>query len=217
MHNTLLTAVGALCAIALIQADAPAQRETSSPDIGKLIKQLGSDDFAERESAQVKLKAIGEPALEPLRKAVAATDDAEVKHRANELIQSLVTKQLGEETAKLQGVWKLAYVGERGNGTAASEDGSFQITFTDKEYVWKGSGFLSFVDSAGPFVLGNQRGTKTLDLRAAHRPPMLAVYDVEGDLLKVCVDIVQERHRPERLAPGNSQQLLLLTFQREKR
>src|SRR5262249_44608798 len=51
-------------------------KRTKEPDaaaINKLVKQLGSSDFQEREAATRALEAIGLPALEALRKA--AKDD----------------------------------------------------------------------------------------------------------------------------------------------
>src|SRR5579885_1502601 len=53
--------------------------------IHKLIEQMGSGTFAERESATRELDAIGVPALEALRKAV-MSEDAEIKRRAQELL-----------------------------------------------------------------------------------------------------------------------------------
>ncbi len=215
MRIHYLAAVACL-GIVTAPTGAVAPPAAKADDIAKLVQQLGSDDFEEREAAQKRLEAIGAPALDILRKTAASTDDAEVKSRAGQLIDAITAKVLGAETAKLQGSWKLVRVGEPGNGMTIQDDG-FQIAVSGKQYTWKGSGFLSLVDSRGSFVLGELRGTKTIDLCAADRPPRLGVYSVDGDMLKLCVDFTQERHRPERLDPGTSRQLLLLTFQREKR
>jgi hypothetical protein len=56
--------------------------------IARLIEQLGSDTFAERQKATEALDAIGEPALEALRKAAKSTD-AEVRKRAQGLLDKL--------------------------------------------------------------------------------------------------------------------------------
>jgi WD40 repeat protein len=50
--------------------------------IAGLIRQLGSDDFAEREEAAKKLVELGEPALPALRKASADHPDVEVRKSA---------------------------------------------------------------------------------------------------------------------------------------
>src|SRR5262249_34044683 len=63
----------------------PSQREAA---IARLVKQLGSADFREREAATKSLTAIGLPALDALRKA--ATDaDPEVARGAPRLVESL--------------------------------------------------------------------------------------------------------------------------------
>lgn len=58
-------------------------------DINRLIKQLGSDSFNERESATSALTKIGKPALMALQKAATASADAEVRFRAAKLILAI--------------------------------------------------------------------------------------------------------------------------------
>jgi hypothetical protein len=58
----------------------------SAADIDRLIGQLGSEVFAEREAASTALEQLGEAALEPLRKAREASDDAEIRRRAERLL-----------------------------------------------------------------------------------------------------------------------------------
>ena len=55
---------------------------TASPDIDKLITQLGSDNSDERDEAQKKLEAAGTSAVPALKKAAATSDDPEIKSRA---------------------------------------------------------------------------------------------------------------------------------------
>src|SRR5262249_8719699 len=67
------------------------EMRAAAPDtavIERLVQQLGSDDFHERETASQRLESIGAPALEALRKA-ATNDDPEVRHRARKLIVSI--------------------------------------------------------------------------------------------------------------------------------
>lgn len=54
--------------------------------IASLIKQLGDDEFLVREAASAALEAIGEPALDALRKAAASTKDAEIQIRARSIL-----------------------------------------------------------------------------------------------------------------------------------
>ena len=63
------------------QADQPAD----AARIDRLIQQLGSDDFAERETAGKVLEAIGAAALPALRKAQ-DNSDLEIRRRVRDLI-----------------------------------------------------------------------------------------------------------------------------------
>jgi hypothetical protein len=82
----LATAVALGGALALYSAPAP---NAADPDrIEKLIKQLGSDQFAEREQATRDLEAIGAAAVPALEKA-AGSADAETSSRAKGLLEKL--------------------------------------------------------------------------------------------------------------------------------
>jgi hypothetical protein len=70
---------------ALLVAGAPAEPPA---EVERLIGQLGSAQFAEREAASRALEATGEPAVEALRKAVQSSD-AEVRRRAEELLRCI--------------------------------------------------------------------------------------------------------------------------------
>jgi hypothetical protein len=70
---------------------------TTAPDLGRfadhavridrLIEQLGSPIYAERGAASRELDQLGEPALEPLRKASEASCDSEIRRRAERLVK----------------------------------------------------------------------------------------------------------------------------------
>src|SRR5436853_7002627 len=67
----------------------PGPAENSNPtsaEIDRLIRQLGSQRFAERETAAKSLDAISYPALNALRNAEARDKDLEVRRRAAVLI-----------------------------------------------------------------------------------------------------------------------------------
>ena len=71
-----------LLSIPLLAAD----KEPAAEDIDRLIRQLGSDKFSDREAASKRLTDIGEPALDQLRKAADATD-VEVRRRVRDLLK----------------------------------------------------------------------------------------------------------------------------------
>jgi hypothetical protein len=61
-----------------------------------LIKQLGSNDYYEREAASKALRALGKPALPALRVAC-DSKDAEVRKRARRLVEDLAPVQHASE------------------------------------------------------------------------------------------------------------------------
>ncbi len=90
--NTLLcAAVGvAIAAGARVLASEPGT-DTAVTRVADLIGQLGADDFDRREAASAALAKIGAPALAALRKAAAASEDAEVRLRAADLVETIET------------------------------------------------------------------------------------------------------------------------------
>jgi hypothetical protein len=63
--------------------------ENDKDKIDRLIRELGSDEFAQREAASAELEKIGKPALDALRKAAKESKDAEVKVRAKALVDAI--------------------------------------------------------------------------------------------------------------------------------
>lgn len=111
MRTSVAAIVG--CAILLtITTCSPAQAggEAKRDRIASLIRQLGDDDFAKREAATEELDAIGEPALDALRKA-ATDDDPEIRRRAEKILGAIAGRLRAavtrKELAKLQGAWSL--------------------------------------------------------------------------------------------------------------
>jgi len=95
MHTSrlLATLVGILVLHVTIAA-----ADKGAPDrVARLVAELGSSRFADRDRASRELDAIGEPALSALRQA-ARGSDAEVCRRAEELIERIEKRV---ETAKL--------------------------------------------------------------------------------------------------------------------
>lgn len=60
-----------------------------SPEIDKLITQLGNKSFEVREAASRALEGFGLEALEPLRRAASTSIDAEVRKRAGDLVRAI--------------------------------------------------------------------------------------------------------------------------------
>ena len=80
------------------------------------MRQLGNESFAKRQAASEELEAIGEPVLGDLRKAVDDTDDAEIRWRAEQVIQAVTAHihaaAAKKELAKWEGDWEAPERGE---------------------------------------------------------------------------------------------------------
>jgi RNA polymerase sigma factor (sigma-70 family) len=68
---------------------ADAGKAADAAEVERLIRQLGSDRFTEREEATQALEKIGEPAYEALRKAAADSDDVEIRKRAEGILRTI--------------------------------------------------------------------------------------------------------------------------------
>jgi hypothetical protein len=69
------------------RADEP-RNGASENEIKRLIDQLGSDRFTEREQATDQLSKLGKSALQSLKEAT-KSPDLEVRHRAQRLVQQI--------------------------------------------------------------------------------------------------------------------------------
>jgi tetratricopeptide (TPR) repeat protein len=72
-----------------VGGEPPAAGRPDARLIERLIRQLGSPQFAERDAATKQLKDIGDPALAALREAAKGNDDPEVRRRADRLADDL--------------------------------------------------------------------------------------------------------------------------------
>src|SRR5262245_36720645 len=85
----ILCVVGLACLAGVEAAHAEPAQGTNPQRIAALIRQLGDDDFEKREAASKELDAIGEPALDALRKAAASGAEAEIRSRAKRIVESI--------------------------------------------------------------------------------------------------------------------------------
>lgn len=70
----------------------PAVAEPTTEAVARrLVRQLGSESFQERETASKALRSLGEKALPALKHAAASSPDAEVRRRAAKLLKLLAS------------------------------------------------------------------------------------------------------------------------------
>src|SRR5919198_906822 len=85
-----------VAAVVLALAHVPGRAAPEAGEIDRLIEQLGSDDAAKRQEAAKRLEEIGEPAVEPLRKAAKSHADPDVRLRAAVTARAIEKKTWGE-------------------------------------------------------------------------------------------------------------------------
>src|SRR5262245_9943384 len=107
--------------------------------IADLIQQLGHKEFAKREAAAKELQAIGEPALDALRK-TAANNDPEIRERAQKVVLAIRADLARKELAKLQGTWYTVSTDLK--GTITGEDKTDTITYEGTDFIERRDGQL---------------------------------------------------------------------------
>src|SRR5262249_41934211 len=115
--------LGLLCVLLLLGLAWAGRGDESRPDIPTLIRQLGTDDFDQRELASKRLAEVGEDALDRLKEAL-KSPDPEVRRRATELV-TIIERRLFGELAVLvghtEGLWTATF----------SPDGKLAATCSD--------------------------------------------------------------------------------------
>ena len=162
--------------------------EPMAARVVRLVQQLGHNEFAKREAASKELDAIGEPALDALRKAT-FHEDAEIRQRAEKIVASITgrirTAVTRKELEKLQGTWSLISM-EVGGQQIKGEDKSFVFVFKGDKWSLHVNGQLS------------QAGTvQQIEVRAKHNAIDLpiteggnvgttatSIYAVDGNLMR---------------------------------
>lgn len=161
----------------------------SEERIALLIGQLGHDEFAMREAADLELESMGEPALPALRQAAANDADPEVRWRAEQIVQAVIGRIRVAATQKalekLQGSWTLV----------SSEAGGKQTGGEDKSYIFSFQGDKWSIHAGGRLSQGGtvtrievKQKLNAIDLAITEGANIgvtaISIYAIEGDTLK---------------------------------
>jgi uncharacterized protein (TIGR03067 family) len=103
LHSAM---IGAVILVAAGTVHSQADKEKVAERVARLIGQLGDDRFDEREAASRELEEVGDPALGSLRKAAASSRDAEIRRRAEQIIELIAARARREELARWAGSWR---------------------------------------------------------------------------------------------------------------
>ncbi len=169
----------------------PAAADTS--DIPRLIQQLGSSEYAEREAASTHLEAIGAPALESLRKAARDSDDPEIRSRASRIITALTQR----DQDQLQGTWD------------CSLDEAMRLVFTKDHVI-----FARDLTTTFSYRLTTVGNVRAIDFLHRGQVVLAGIYALKGDELEVCLPVLYETRRPEAFAPAGARDAVTVTFKR---
>ncbi len=84
----------ACCGIIFLTVLCVCAQDSNRAEIDRLVPLLGSTKFAERDAAERRLEAIGEPALPALRRAMKDSGSPEIRRRAGELVEKILTRRI---------------------------------------------------------------------------------------------------------------------------
>ena len=180
----------------------------SEKEVKRWIDQLGSERFPEREQATQKLLKLGKSALPNLKEALKSTD-AEVRHRAQRLIDGILAPDLEKELARLRGTWRLVSLERDGVATTADELKNMPlVTYKGSECYWgdnQGSlaGTVASIDPT--------KNPKTLAYNVNYGAGLyLGIYEIDGDTFKECLtEGSKERPKEFTAKAGSGNQLLI--------
>jgi len=172
-------------------------KETAADKIARLIRQLGNYAFAKREAASRELQATGAPALAALRKAAAASDDPEIRWRAQRIGEAIAETLTKAELAKLQGVWAVTSY-EIEVKQLPGKDKRSTMTITGDTWVakWaKDDGGVQ-VESGILKIVNAEKSPLTVDfvhLDGPHKgSTVYAISRVDRDTFKLCYGVRAE-------------------------
>jgi uncharacterized protein (TIGR03067 family) len=188
---------------ATLAADSGKKKEAEKID--RLIEQLGDDDFEKREAASNELDSIGEPAASALRKAVASSQDAEIRRRAETIIGAIAARALAaaakKEIAALQGTWYSTSSECAGMRQTGEERGARHVITADR---WENKHGETVLQSGTLKVIEVSDKLVKIDFIVTEGfrkgDTWLALYERKGDDLKWCGGYVgQSLARPTTL------------------
>jgi hypothetical protein len=90
-----------LIVVSMMALNDPSLIADAAP-INRLIEQLGSEVYAEREAATKALDRLGEPSLEHLHRASEKTDDVEIRRRTEGLLKTIEPRVVVERALAIR-------------------------------------------------------------------------------------------------------------------
>jgi uncharacterized protein (TIGR03067 family) len=181
---------------------APAKSEK---EMKRLIDQLGSERFQDRDQATKELSKLGKSALPSLKEA-AKSADAEVRHRAQKLIEGILAADMQKLLAKLQGTWRVVSLVRDGAESTADELKQWPVlTIKGSDFYWGENG----QGAGGTIVrIDPTANPKTIEYNLGGTI-YLGIYEIDGDTLKDCLTTSNERPKEFTAKRGSGYQLMI--------
>src|SRR5260370_7755708 len=127
MRHFALACVAAGLFLAHGTSAASGPEKAAPQHIADLVARLGDEEFAAREAATAELERIGEPALPALRQAIATSDDLEIRHRAEGIVEEMDGRAGVRELARIEGAWAGVTSSENGQEKALEGDDALRL------------------------------------------------------------------------------------------
>lgn len=157
-----------------------------SGDLDRLVKELGSDDFALREAATKTLQSFGERAL-PALESAKASPDPEIRRRVRRISEAVVARRERQQRQPLQGRWQVVGWAEGGTEySPAAFSGELVIDRDSLRWEFRLEGQTVCVP--GGFTLGSDGNHHSIDVVGADAyNSAFGIYRLEGKTLTVCL------------------------------
>jgi uncharacterized protein (TIGR03067 family) len=211
----LLSVLAGLLAVRTASAGEP-HPSVSADRIAVLIARLGDEEFRTREAATAELQALGEAALQPLRQAVAATEDPEIRRRAATLVERLDYGQALRELTRLEGTWQGVTAWENGQQTVLEGESVFRTVIHRGDAVATDGRGVEVQRCTWQIVDAGATPCKA-DLVSSDGRIFRAIYEIDGDTLKYCGAYAEdESARPADFSTHDGDGRSMTTLKRAK-
>jgi uncharacterized protein (TIGR03067 family) len=207
-RRSFLAGCAALALTGSLRADQP----TKSQATDRLIGQLGSRKFREREAASKALAKVGEPALDALRTAAKDDADPEVRRRAAQLVNRLDFRQR-------LGTWRVVSVELHGAVVRTLPRGDDEVTFTADSIT-----SAPWLFGRGKYRVDALATPQHIDVRPYYRDRTVGgtvllrmyrgIYRVEKAELVLCFDPARKSGRPLEFKSEAGSQVILCRMRR---
>jgi uncharacterized protein (TIGR03067 family) len=126
-----------------------------------------------------------------------------------------LAESLQNKEDNLQGTWKSVEAEMSGGKLPEAAFSSWRLELTKGKYVLRGAES----PDAGTVVADSSKKPKTMDITGTDGPnkgkTYLAIYELEGDSLRICYDLSGKK-RPGEFKSLKDTPLFLVTYKREK-